>query len=437
MSCRPTYDPCLDGKLNQIGSYASVARQSAESATASATQSAASAASAQSNATLVQNLYDDFSDKYLGSFDTPPLPPITEGALYYNTVSNVLFVWNGTTWVSADFNEFTNFTATGSTTARSLVNRFADVVNVLNFGADNTGGVDSTPAFNDAIATGKPVFVPFGTYKTDGVVTNPRRIVSSGATFTGTNTIDPYPAFGEGAFKVYATNNNNCIIGIVDNNNPPATFGFPTGVTGYGRNNNSGNTAFGIYAEARQYANTGVVTNEIDSFNHGAAPSSNLPPDRSIGTSQQVPVALTIAAGGTANSSIGIDIAREGSSPQSFLTGIYINSNAVVNYGIFIDSTNTSTHEPLVVKHSVSTIGIRIRGVGIPVANNAFFTYEDGSGSSVFSIRQDGRIGIDSSALQQNTVGTAGAASVLPSNPTGYFKIIVGGFTKVVPYYEP
>jgi hypothetical protein len=326
--------------------------------------------------------------------------------------------------------------STGSTTARSLANRFADVVNVKDFGADNTGTTDSTSAFNAAIATGKPVFVPFGTYKTDGVVTNPRRIVSSGATFLGTNPIDPSP-FVEGAFKVLATDNNNSIIGIVNNNNPPATFGFPTGVTGYGRNNNSGNTAFGIYAEARQYANTGVVTNEIDSFNHGAAPSSNLPPDRSIGTSQQVPVALTVAAGGTANSSIGIDIAREGSSPQSFLTGIYINSNAVVNYGIFIDSTNTSTHEPLVVKHSVSKIGIRIRGEGTPVANNAFFTYEDGSGSSVFSIRQDGRIGIDSSALQQNTVGAAGAASVLPSNPTGYFKIIVGGFTKVVPYYEP
>jgi hypothetical protein len=321
--------------------------------------------------------------------------------------------------------------------ARTLANRFADAMNVKDFGADNTGATDSTSAFNDAIATGKPVFVPFGTYKTNGVVTNPRRIVSSGATFTGTNTIDPYPAFGEGAFKVYATNNNNCIIGIADNNNPPATFGFPTGVTGYGRNNNSGNTAFGIYAEARQYANTGVVTNEIDSFNHGAAPSSNLPPDRSIGTSQQVPVALTVAAGGTANSSIGIQLGREGSSPQRFLTGIYIDSDATVNYGIFIDATSTSTQESLVVKHAVSKTGINIIGQGTPVVNNAFLTYTDGASNSVFSIRQDGRIGIDSSALRQTTVGVAGSATALPSNPTGYFKIIVGGFTKVVPYYEP
>jgi hypothetical protein len=36
--CKPNYDPCLDGKLNQVGSYASAARQSAESAAASAAE---------------------------------------------------------------------------------------------------------------------------------------------------------------------------------------------------------------------------------------------------------------------------------------------------------------------------------------------------------------------------------------------------------------
>ena len=41
--------------------------------------------------------------------------------------------------------------STGSTTSRSLANRFADVVNVLDFGADPTGLVDSSTAFQDAI----------------------------------------------------------------------------------------------------------------------------------------------------------------------------------------------------------------------------------------------------------------------------------------------
>ena len=59
--------------------------------------------------------------------------------------------------------------ATGSTTARSLANRFADVVNVLDFGADNTGATDCVAAINAAIAFAKSkgggvIFFPAGTY---------------------------------------------------------------------------------------------------------------------------------------------------------------------------------------------------------------------------------------------------------------------------------
>lgn len=61
--------------------------------------------------------------------------------------------------------------ATGSTTARTLANRFADVVNVLDFGAVGNGTADDRVAFTNAIATGKTVFIPDGTYNlTTGVV---------------------------------------------------------------------------------------------------------------------------------------------------------------------------------------------------------------------------------------------------------------------------
>jgi hypothetical protein len=42
---------------------------------------------------------------------------------------------------------------------------------------------------------------------------------------------------------------------------------------------------------------------------------------------------------------------------------------------------------------------------------------------------------VDFKVPAQSTVGAAGAASALPANPTGYFKIKVNGFTFVVPYY--
>lgn len=93
--CKPNYDPCLDSKLNQIGSYASVARQSAESAAASAAAAAISAG---------------IAGIYLGGYAVPPTTdntggPLQDGMLYYNTASNLLFVWNGSSWSAIDDDE--------------------------------------------------------------------------------------------------------------------------------------------------------------------------------------------------------------------------------------------------------------------------------------------------------------------------------------------
>ena len=59
-------------------------------------------------------------------------------------------------------------TSTGSTTARSLSNRFADVVNVKDFGAVGDGIADDAPAFRAAaqiaMNTGKTIYFPTGTY---------------------------------------------------------------------------------------------------------------------------------------------------------------------------------------------------------------------------------------------------------------------------------
>lgn len=202
MSCCKTYDPCLDGKLNQIGSYASVARTSAQSAQASASSAAESAEAARF---------------YLGSFAVAPTTnneggALEEGMIYYNTVSNGLFVWNGTIWASADFNEFTNFTATGTTTARNLVTRFADVVNVLDFGADPTGVINSTPSIQASVnscGVKGLIYFPKGTYKLDSNVIVGSNIISyiinPEATFTGTGSINAnslgYGVYYDGSVK--------------------------------------------------------------------------------------------------------------------------------------------------------------------------------------------------------------------------------------------
>ena len=44
---------------------------------------------------------------------------------------------------------------------------------VADFGADPTGGTDISSALNAAIATGKPIFIPAGTFLLSGSVTDP------------------------------------------------------------------------------------------------------------------------------------------------------------------------------------------------------------------------------------------------------------------------
>jgi len=81
-------------------------------------------------------------------------------------------------------------TSTGSTTARSLANRFADVVNVKDFGAvgdwNGTTGTNNTTAFQNAMAAaaGKKLYIPSGRYliqfTTNVCFTPPANIVIEG-----------------------------------------------------------------------------------------------------------------------------------------------------------------------------------------------------------------------------------------------------------------
>lgn len=64
--------------------------------------------------------------------------------------------------------------APSGTTTATLATRSEDRLDlVADFGADPTGGTDISSALNAAIATGKPVFIPAGTYLLSGSVTDP------------------------------------------------------------------------------------------------------------------------------------------------------------------------------------------------------------------------------------------------------------------------
>jgi hypothetical protein len=104
--------------------------------------------------------------------------------------------------------------ATGSTTARSVQDRAADVVNVKDFGAVGNGVADDTIPFNSAItaaqAQGKVLVVPKGTYllSTEPTISNTLFLQIDGqAVFVGAG------AVGFAKFPHAVTNVGNTLVG--------------------------------------------------------------------------------------------------------------------------------------------------------------------------------------------------------------------------------
>ena len=94
--------------------------------------------------------------------------------------------WDGgVKWVSIptpeQFDEFTDFTATGTTEARDLVTRFAELINVKDFGAKGDGIANDSPSIQAAInscGTSGLVYIPKGTYRLDANVSTTGKLIS-------------------------------------------------------------------------------------------------------------------------------------------------------------------------------------------------------------------------------------------------------------------
>lgn len=134
----------------------------------SATAAAASAAAAATSEANAAASYDSFDDRYLGPKATAPTvdndgDALITGALYFNTGTNELYVWDGAAWVQGAF------------TAGSLL---ANVVE------DTTPQLGGNLDLNSSDVTGT------GNINTTGTATFSSTLTALDASFTGTGAVD-------------------------------------------------------------------------------------------------------------------------------------------------------------------------------------------------------------------------------------------------------
>jgi polygalacturonase len=207
--------------LSEANALASeqAAALSESNALASEQAAALSEANALASEQASASLYDQFDDRYLGAKSSAPTvdndgDPLLVGALYWNTVFNEIFVWDGTNWITVVATNSQNVTyqpaGTGAAST-DVQSKLRESVSVKDFGAVGDGITDDTAAIQTAInfatIAGVDLFVPAGEYKIKN---------DGGTTAFGVNLKSNVTVHGEGDSSVlsaFASNTNGYVIG--------------------------------------------------------------------------------------------------------------------------------------------------------------------------------------------------------------------------------
>lgn len=135
-------------------SSASSASSSASSASTSATNAATSATSAQAALTSVENLFDNFDDRFLGTKTSNPTldndgNALSVGAVYYNSVAQQVRFYNGSTWDAPSASAATSATnaAASASAASTSASNAASSASIASTAASNAES--SYDAFDD------------------------------------------------------------------------------------------------------------------------------------------------------------------------------------------------------------------------------------------------------------------------------------------------
>jgi hypothetical protein len=178
------YIDTVFGSTTSAAASAAAAAGSASAASTSATNASNSATAAANSATAAAASYDSFDDRYLGQKAADPSTdndgnPLITGALYFNTTTDVMRVYNGSAWQNVasvpDLVVEQTFTASAGQTSATFTAGYdvgflyVYVNGVLLFPSEIVATNGSTVTFNTPLALNDQVRML--AYKSVGSVT--------------------------------------------------------------------------------------------------------------------------------------------------------------------------------------------------------------------------------------------------------------------------
>jgi hypothetical protein len=245
---------------------------------------------------------------------------------------------------------------------------------------------------------------------------SPNRVANSPQSILPQPPNSAIDSFGTVTFKATGNGSQNAIVGAVRQTGTGGST-FPTGITGYGSMESSGNQAFGVFGRCDlgihlRSSFPGTCTNELNSFNFNGTPSTIFPPNLGFGTTQNNAISLQLVAYGDYDSSIALNIAGGGGAKQ-FYVGEYFNPQSSIYSSIFVDATSLySPKYAAILKASSANTPLRLETVGKPVGTNAVAEYYDGTGVNQFTLDQAGDLSLGGVLSVKSIVGLAKPLSV-------------------------
>jgi len=182
------YIDTIFGSTTTAAASAAAAASSASAASSSASSASGSASAAAASATSAAASFDSFDDRYLGAKASDPTTdndgnPLLTGALYWNSTSNVMKVYDGSAWITAYLpaSGYAQLGSTNTFTANQIIsaNTSSAALSITQAGSGNALYIEDVAADATPFVVSSTGAVGIGTTTPDNITSAGIALVSN------------------------------------------------------------------------------------------------------------------------------------------------------------------------------------------------------------------------------------------------------------------